>query len=126
MTFNDFEDSNRRPQGGFFMGATMRFLLAALATLAMLSSCASPLAHAHDSWISRGGHRNAAGEWCCGEGDCFVVSSDQVRISARGYELAGGELVPFGEAQPSPDGAYWRCKRPDGSRRCFFAPPPNS
>ena len=22
---------------------------------------------AHDSWIMRGGHRNAAGEWCCGE-----------------------------------------------------------
>ena len=52
-----------------------------------------------------------------------VVESDQ---KARGYELAGGELVPFGEAQPSPDGAYWRCQRPDGSRRCFFAPPPNS
>jgi hypothetical protein len=32
--------------------------------------------------------------------------------------------VPFNEAQPSPDGEYWRCKRPDGSRRCFFAPPP--
>ena len=28
---------------------------------------------AHDSWISRGGQRNAAGEWCCGEGDCFVT-----------------------------------------------------
>ena len=28
---------------------------------------------AHDSWISRGGLRNAAGEWCCGEGDCVVV-----------------------------------------------------
>jgi len=57
---------------------------------------------AHDSWISRGALRNAAGEWCCGEGD------------------------PFNETQPSPDGAFWRCKRPDGSRRCFFAPPPNT
>jgi len=35
-----------------------------------------------------------------------------------------GEIVPFSEVQPSPDGEYWRCKRPDGSRRCFFAPPP--
>src|SRR5262249_22386632 len=25
-----------------------------------------PDTSAHDSWISRGGHRNAAGEWCCG------------------------------------------------------------
>ena len=34
------------------------------------------------------------------------------------------ETVPFNEAQPSPDGEFWRCKRADGSRRCFFAPPP--
>ena len=27
-------------------------------------------AYAHDSWISRGGYRNAAGEWCCGAIDC--------------------------------------------------------
>jgi hypothetical protein len=36
------------------------------------------------------------------------------------------ESVPFAEAQPSPDGEFWRCKRPDGSRRCFFAPPPST
>ena len=82
-----------------------------------------PDTFAHDSWISRGGHRNAAGEWCCGEGDCFVVPGRSVGITAQGYSLFGVETVPFNEAQPSPDGAYWRCKRPDGSRRCFFAPP---
>jgi hypothetical protein len=81
------------------------------------------LALAHDSWISRGALRNAAGEWCCGEGDCFEIPSEQVHIAANGYLLYGNETVPFSEAQPSPDGAYWRCKRPDGSRRCFFAPP---
>lgn len=80
-------------------------------------------AFGHESWIMRGGHKNAAGEWCCGEGDCFAVPTDQVRISAAGYELYGLETVPFSEAQPSMDGVYWRCKRPDGSRRCFFAPP---
>lgn len=84
---------------------------------------AGTLALAHDSWISRGGHRNGAGEWCCGVGDCFVVPAEQVSISANGYRLFGVETVPYSEAQPSPDGAYWRCKRPDGSRRCFFAPP---
>ena len=36
------------------------------------------------------------------------------------------EVVPYSRALPSPDGAYWRCKRPDGSPRCFFAPPPGS
>jgi hypothetical protein len=81
---------------------------------------------AHDSWISRGLHRNGAGEWCCGEGDCFVVPSDQVSMNATGYNLFGKEMVPFSEAQPSPDGTFWRCRRPDGSRRCFFAPPPGS
>jgi hypothetical protein len=36
------------------------------------------------------------------------------------------ELVPYSQSLPSPDGAYWRCKRPDGTPRCFFAPPPGS
>jgi hypothetical protein len=93
---------------------------------------------AHDSWISRGALRNAAGEWCCGEGDCFVLPGEQVSARADGYHIVvkqteddgqehvRAEIVPYAEAQPSPDGAYWRCKRPDGSRRCFFAPPPNT
>lgn len=96
---------------------------------------------AHDRWISRGGLRNAAGEWCCGLGDCGLIDAAAVHASANGYEVHGNvtigsgegavvtrvdELVPYAEAQPSPDGAYWRCKRPDGSRRCFFAPPPNT
>jgi len=91
---------------------------------------------AHDSWISRGDHRNAAGEWCCGEGDCFVVPKERVMMTGDGYVIILGplagigpsmyEAVPFSEAQPSPDGEFWRCKRPDGSRRCFFAPPPST
>jgi hypothetical protein len=92
-------------------------------------SCLSligPPAFAHDSWISRGGLRNASGEWCCGEGDCYVVPGEQVKVGKTGYTLFNTEIVPFSEAQPSPDGAFWRCKRPDGSRRCFFAPPPGS
>jgi len=98
-----------------------RLLFASVLVLASL--LLAPDVSAHDSWISRGGHKNAAGEWCCGEGDCFVVPPEQVRIGSAGYSLFGVETVPFNEAQPSPDGAYWRCKRPDGTRRCFFAPP---
>ena len=91
---------------------------------------------AHDSWIGRGDHRNAAGEWCCGEGDCFVVPKERVMMTGDGYVIIHGplagigpsmyEAVPFSEAQPSPDGEFWRCKRLDGSRRCFFAPPPST
>jgi len=94
-----------------------------LAVSAALTLCL-PQALAHDSWISRAGHRNAAGEWCCGEGDCFMVPGKDVKATAVGYRLLNGETVPYAEAQPSPDGEFWRCKRPDGSRRCFFAPPP--
>ena len=89
-----------------------------------------PAPHEHaagEDWIMKGGHRNAAGEWCCGEGDCFVVPLvATVTSPAPGYRLPDGEFVPQHEAQPSPDGQFWRCRRPDGSRRCFFAPPPNS
>jgi hypothetical protein len=94
-----------------------------LVIVAVLSTTA---ASAHESWISRGGHKNAAGEWCCGVGDCFVVPGQSVSTTAQGYRLFGSETVPYSEAQPSPDGAFWRCKRPDGSRRCFFAPPPSN
>jgi len=95
-------------------------------TVAVVTMSIAGSAQAHDSWISRGALRNAAGEWCCGDGDCFVVPSDQVSMGANSYTIYGHETVPFTETQPSPDGAFWRCKRPDGSRRCFFAPPPGS
>jgi hypothetical protein len=105
-------------------------------------------AFAHDSWISRGGYKNPAGEWCCGAEDCGVVAPNAVKATAAGYSVVGvvtygsgvtgnerdgptwtdnvNEMVPYSRALPSPDGAYWRCKRPDGSQRCFFAPPPGS
>ncbi len=87
----------------------------------------SSLAYAHDHWISQGGFRNTVGEWCCGAGDCFSIPGENISISAGGYVVRNlNEVVPFSEAQPSPDGGYWRCKRPDGSRRCFFAPPPST
>lgn len=111
----------------------MRLFPAALALAGALSFLTP--AFAHDSWISRGALRNGAGEWCCGEGDCFIIPGKNVSAVPAGYRLRlnqviGGseqdstETVPYSEAQPSPDGEYWRCKRPDGSRRCFFAPPP--
>jgi hypothetical protein len=102
-----------------------RHLARLVAALFAFLSFAVP-AFAHDSWISREQRRNGAGEWCCGEGDCSVVPSNQVTTGSVGYRLFGAETVPYTEAQPSPDGAFWRCKRPDGSRRCFFAPPPGS
>jgi hypothetical protein len=113
----------------------MSGILARLLGVCVLLAIA-PNALAHDSWISRGALRNGAGEWCCGEGDCFAISKDRIMETATGYAIlgqqaAGGatpviEVIPYSEAQPSQDGQFWRCKRPDGSRRCFFAPPPTN
>jgi hypothetical protein len=112
------------------IGRTCRTLLAALAALSF-----SSIAYAHDSWISRGAFRGPQnGEWCCGAADCFVVPSSSVKVSGGGYELqtnnvqsndaqsTSKEVIPYKEALPSADGQYWRCQRPNGTRRCFFAP----
>jgi hypothetical protein len=104
------------------------------------------VAFAHDIWISHGAYRNPAGEWCCGASDCGVVAANAVKPVVGGYSLRGdvtygaaatgnsadgptwheeiNEVVPYNQSLPSPDGSYWRCKRPDGSSRCFFAPKP--
>src|ERR1700730_9030596 len=71
---------------------------------------------AHDSWISRGALRNGASEWCCGAGDCLAFNAAPC-MTASDSQLENGEIVPFNEAQPSPDGSFVRCHRPDGSRR---------
>jgi hypothetical protein len=98
---------------------TTRALLAAIAVVSI-----SSVAYAHDNWISRGGFRGPQnGEWCCGASDCTVVPSQSVKPSSVGYELQPNqEVVPYKEALPSVDGQYWRCHRPNGTRRCFFAP----
>jgi len=97
----------------------------AWATIVVLGVIAIPLVgHAHDSWINKGGYRNAAGEWCCGEHDC--ESPEQIASTGLGWVINGGEFVPFNEASPSPDGKLWICRRPDKTRRCVFGPPPNS
>jgi hypothetical protein len=90
------------------------------------------LAHAHDTgpgaWISNGHFTSPIdGSHCCGPADCVLVSSEEVSERAGGYYLKTfDEVVPFPEVQASRDGRFWRCKRPDGSRRCFFAPPPST
>lgn len=104
-----------------------------LATLFILWSIGGVLAHEHPI----NGKKNAAGEWCCGEGDCEALTEYYPDGSAViGWEPGryiiydstrhSVETIPEREAMPSPDGRYWRCHRPDGSRRCFFAPLPGS
>ena len=66
-------------------------------------------AFAHDNWINRGGFKNGAGEWCCGDYDC--KSYTRTSSTASGW-MVEGELVPFDEAMPiaPPDGQLTICR----------------
>jgi len=121
----------------------LRWFVPSVMAFAVMPLSVAPV-FAHELWISRNNYKNPAGEWCCGAEDCGFVSSDAVKAIKGGYSLRGpvtygmgvtgneadgpthseqlNEVVPYSQALPSPDGAYWRCKRPDGSPRCFFAP----
>ncbi len=130
------------------MSRTLVRSLLVVSSLVLVSFLICSSAFAHDAPIRQGGYKNLAGEWCCGAGDCGVVAPNNVKVGSAGYALSGpvtygasatgnaadgptwredvNEVVPYSKALPSPDGAYWRCKRPDGSPRCFFAPPSGS
>jgi hypothetical protein len=115
------------------------FYIVAILTVLIGIAVFAPYAKAHDFLLN--GTKNPAGEWCCGSYDCGVMISGRVKPVAGGYEVDAvfrithegkitddhvREFWPLHEATPSPDGAYWRCKRPDGSPRCKFVPPPGS
>jgi hypothetical protein len=105
----------------------LRIFLVLLAAAALLAGAVSA-SRAHDTaeWIQREGWKNAVGELCCGERDCSELADDDVRVTAAGYFIKSlKETVPYSEALPSPTGTYWRCEW-GGTRKCFFAPPPNS
>lgn len=128
------------------LGATVVLVIGLLFLGAALAWV--PHAHAHDIWINKGSYKNPAGEWCCGAKDCGVMSLGAVKAINGGYSVRGNvnygaeitgdihdgpsksesvdEIIPYSQSLPSPDGSYWRCKRLDGSARCFFAPPPGS
>ena len=83
----------------------------AWATTVILGIVAIPLVgHGHDSWINKGGYRNAAGEWCCGDYDC--ESPEQIARSGLGWVINDIEFVPYNEAAPNPDGKVWIRRRP--------------
>lgn len=101
----------------------MRRLLTVF-SITVLLALTEAAAHGPASWIQDGKYKNAAGDLCCGERDCFELSDADIQITPAGYLIKSiNETVPFDEATPSPDGKYWRCYW-GGKRKCFFAPPP--
>jgi hypothetical protein len=137
--FNNLRIVRQEPTAGEAIGAwTATAILILLVLLSI--TLAAPYALAHDSWISRGEHKSPAGEWCCGDYDCGVMVSGSARAVAGGYDVDGTfrvtyegkvtdikvrEFWPYAKVMPSPDGATWRCHRPDGSPRCKFIGPPS-
>lgn len=104
----------------------MTFRWRVVIALTLLAAGTMP-ARAHDGWMNWGGYKSPVdGTHCCGKNDCFIVPAEQVKVTPGGYLLNNGETVPYMETLPSEDQEYWRCKRQDGSRRCFFAPQPGS
>ena len=92
----------------------------------LILSCTAALAHGPAEWIQRGGYKNGLGELCCGERDCAELPDGEVVATAAGYRLkSSGQVIPYYQAQPSPDGRYWKCVW-GGQIKCFFAPPPGS
>lgn len=94
----------------------------------------TPAAFAHSSWINWGGYKGIDGTHCCGDNDCEEVPPEAVHVTSGGYALSYRsrftdlgkpvvivEVVPFTQTQASEDGKYWRCRRYDNTRRCFFA-----
>ena len=65
-------------------GGAAGSILTGLTAVAMISL---QLAYAHGpaEWIQRGGFKNAAGELCCGERDCFELTEADVKITSAGY-----------------------------------------
>lgn len=86
------------------------------------------VAHDDHDWIRTGRFRSPiTAEWCCGKDDCVIVPAVDVEAAEPGWLIhSTGETVPYRETLPSQDGHFWRCYRPNGSRRCFFAPPGTS
>src|SRR6266540_2505674 len=78
-------------------GGVTRLALVALALTATLSLAS---AHGPAEWIQRGGYKNAAGELCCGERDCFELASSDVRVTAaRHFVHLSHYTAPFQHAR---------------------------
>jgi len=73
------------------------------------------IAAAHDSWINKGGYRNAAGEWCCGENDC--ESPAQIASTGLGWVVNGLEFIQRSHAQPRRQGLDLPTSRQDAPLR---------
>lgn len=116
----------------------MRLPLVALTALLTIAPAVGHDRFGNANWIADGHFMSPIdGSHCCGPADCAEVPPEFVKEANGGYIVKGeikypgsiwgvNEWIPPREVQASKDGRFWRCKKPDGSRRCFFAQPPGS
>lgn len=82
----------------------------------------------HDFWINKGKYTGKDHIHCCGVNDCPAIEKSDVEARPDGFFLKTyNETVPYSEATPSEieadgEARFYRCHKPDGTRRCFFAP----
>src|SRR5262249_45594047 len=115
-------EQGRRGRPFLFGEQAMRGL--SLFGVVALLTATGALAHdrwGNPNWIANGHFVSPIdGSHCCGINDCIELKSEDVQETHGGYFISKlNETVPFREVQVSRDGQYWRCKKPDGSRRCF-------
>lgn len=53
---------------------------------------------------------------CCSNHDCFPISENQYKITAEGYVLPSGELLPFGDRR-----IHYDTEDPTQSHLCTHA-----
>ena len=113
-------------------GGAAGSILTGLTAVAMVSL---QLAYAHGpaEWIQRGGFKNAAGELCCGERDCFELTDADVKITSAGYYVLTGDCNPdvtakidFGVTNPVIAPTYARVTLTGPGCPCTMAAPPPS
>ena len=73
--------------------------MAALLGIVLVWSIASTAVGAHESWINRGGYRNSAGEWCCGDKRLRISRSDRGYREGLGHRRQGIRPVRRGHAK---------------------------
>lgn len=99
-----------------------------LLTGAVAALCFARPASPHDVWADGEPVPVWVKKACCGPDDVHHPRPDQVHLTASGWRVDGyPDLIPTGDALPSPDGEYWIFYRsfPNGQFShvyCFFAP----
>jgi hypothetical protein len=98
-----------------------------LRAIAVVFACvigSTAIAHENPTdWIGQERRTNGKNELCCGKGDCFPFTSQQMKMTSEGIAFPDepDNIIPFTKFAPSADGFFWKCIW-GGETKCVFAP----